>query len=81
MVRSVFRIVEYIQGNDGALLKKELYLYFFDAGLMLLAMLILNNWYPGLVLFAGEGNNLLQSIEISRTGESHTSHRVSSGTR
>ncbi|KAF8854727.1 RTA1-domain-containing protein [Acephala macrosclerotiorum] len=77
MVRSVFRIIEYIQGNDGILLKKELYLYIFDVGLMLLVMLILNNWHPSLVLSAGEGNDLLQSAEISRTGESYTSHRVS----
>ncbi|CZR69513.1 related to protein RTA1 [Phialocephala subalpina] len=79
MIRSVFRIVEYIQGNDGALLKRELYLYIFDAGLMFLAMLILNNWHPSLVLSAGEGDHSLQVVEISRTKEDFASHRIQHG--
>jgi hypothetical protein len=44
MVRSIFRAVEYLQGNDGFLLKQEMYLYFFDALLMILVM-ILFSWY------------------------------------
>jgi hypothetical protein len=27
MIRSIFRIAEYVQGNDGTLLKTETYLY------------------------------------------------------
>ncbi|KAF4434514.1 RTM1 [Fusarium acutatum] len=44
MVRSIFRAVEYLQGNDGFLLKHEVYLYVFDAILMILVM-ILFSWY------------------------------------
>ena len=35
MIRSFFRIAEYVQGQDGSLLKTETYLYVFDATLML----------------------------------------------
>ncbi|KAF0327599.1 hypothetical protein K4K61_008112 [Colletotrichum sp. SAR11_59] len=34
-VRSLFRLVEYVEGNDGVLLSTEVYLYIFDALLML----------------------------------------------
>lgn len=34
-VRSLFRLIEYIEGNGGVLLSSEVYLYIFDALLML----------------------------------------------
>jgi hypothetical protein len=34
MIKSIFRIAEYIQGEDRSLLKTETYLYLFDATLM-----------------------------------------------
>lgn len=40
MVRSVFRVVEYIQGSDGYLMSKEMFIYIFDASLMFLTMII-----------------------------------------
>jgi hypothetical protein len=50
MARSVFRIVEYIQGSDGFLLKKEMYLYIFDASLMFLTMVVFNVFHPSKVI-------------------------------
>lgn len=47
LVRSVFRVIEYVMGNNGYLLKKELFLYIFDAVLMFLTMVWLNNVHPG----------------------------------
>lgn len=41
-VRSIFRVVEYQQGNDGYLLGHEVFLYIFDAVLMLGVMILLN---------------------------------------
>ncbi|KAI1344233.1 RTA1 like protein-domain-containing protein [Xylariaceae sp. FL0016] len=38
MVRSVFRVVEYAQGNRGYLVRREYFLYLFDAVLMLVTM-------------------------------------------
>ncbi|KAF9694126.1 hypothetical protein EKO04_007858 [Ascochyta lentis] len=43
MVRSVFRVVEYLQGNNGYILRHEVYLYIFDA-LLMLAVMCLFNW-------------------------------------
>lgn len=46
MVRSVVRIVQYLQGSEGALLQSEVYLYVFDATLMFLTMVLYNVWDP-----------------------------------
>ena len=47
LIRSVFRVIEYIQGNAGYLLRHEVFLYVFDAVLMLAVMVILNVVHPG----------------------------------
>jgi hypothetical protein len=56
MIRSVFRVVEYLQGHQGELLTTEAYLYVFDATLMWIVMAIMNWWHPGVigVLLRGE---------------------------
>ena len=41
LVRSIVRVVEYIQGYDGYLMKQEVFIYVFDGLLMLVAMLVL----------------------------------------
>ncbi|KAL9622370.1 MAG: hypothetical protein Q9160_003212 [Pyrenula sp. 1 TL-2023] len=38
LVRSIFRTVEYVQGNNGYLISHEIYVYLFDALLMFSAM-------------------------------------------
>jgi TRAP-type C4-dicarboxylate transport system permease small subunit len=40
LIRSIFRVVEYLQGNDGYLISHEVYLYVFDTILMAVVMLI-----------------------------------------
>ncbi|PON30869.1 hypothetical protein TGAM01_v200289 [Trichoderma gamsii] len=40
MVRSIFRVVEYLMGNNGFLLRHEYLVYIFDATLMFLVMLL-----------------------------------------
>ncbi|CZR37995.1 uncharacterized protein FPRO_06814 [Fusarium proliferatum ET1] len=45
LVRSIFRVVEYLQGNKGYLISHEVFLYVFDAILMALVMLIFMIWY------------------------------------
>ncbi|KAH6693790.1 RTA1 like protein-domain-containing protein [Plectosphaerella plurivora] len=47
LVRSAFRVVEYLQGNGGYLISHEIYLYIFDAVLMAAVMLIFVIWYIG----------------------------------
>ncbi|CAG7952486.1 unnamed protein product [Penicillium nalgiovense] len=46
LIRSVFRLVEYIQGNQGYLLHHEVYLYVFDSLLILIAMIFFNVAHP-----------------------------------
>ncbi|KAJ4988411.1 RTA1 like protein [Stagonosporopsis vannaccii] len=46
LVRSIFRVIEYIQGNAGYLLSHEVYLYIFDATLMFLVMALFNWVHP-----------------------------------
>ncbi|KAF7716856.1 RTA-like protein [Penicillium ucsense] len=46
MIRSMFRLIEYAQGNGGYILRHELYLYIFDSLLMFLTMVIFNVVHP-----------------------------------
>ncbi|KAL9109763.1 MAG: hypothetical protein Q9227_005632 [Pyrenula ochraceoflavens] len=46
MIRSVFRVVEYLEGDDGYLLGHEWSLYVFDSALMFLVTLIFNVEHP-----------------------------------
>ncbi|MCJ1396089.1 hypothetical protein MMC18_008977 [Xylographa bjoerkii] len=46
MVRSIFRVVEYIQGNDGYIMQHEWFLYVFDAVLMVGVMVVFLVVYP-----------------------------------
>jgi len=50
LVRSIFRIVEYVQGNSGYLLRHEIWLYIFDGVLMLGVMVIFNLVHPSGVI-------------------------------
>ncbi|KAF5642443.1 Rtm1p [Fusarium tjaetaba] len=45
LVRSIFRVVEYLQGNDGYLISHEVFLYIFDAVLMAIVMAAFLVWY------------------------------------
>ena len=49
LVRSIFRVIEYIQGNAGYLLSHEVYLYIFDAALMFFVMILFNWVHPSQV--------------------------------
>lgn len=59
LVRSIFRVVEYLQGNAGYLLSTEVYLYIFDALLMFAVMAAMNVVHPGdiAILLKGKISN------------------------
>ncbi|OJJ83949.1 RTA1 domain-containing protein [Aspergillus glaucus CBS 516.65] len=40
LIRSIFRVAEYVQGSDGYLLSTEVFIYIFDSTLMFLVMLV-----------------------------------------
>jgi RTA1 like protein len=50
LVRSIFRIIEYLQGNDGFIQRHEVFGYVFDGVLMLTVMVIFNNVHPGSII-------------------------------
>lgn len=50
MVRSVYRVAEYVTGSDGVLMSKEFYLYCLDALPMLLVAFSYNYFHPGSVI-------------------------------
>ncbi|GAB7366757.1 hypothetical protein MBLNU230_g0711t2 [Neophaeotheca triangularis] len=45
-VRSIVRVVEFIQGFDGYIISREWYLYIFDALVMWIAMVVMNLIHP-----------------------------------
>lgn len=47
LVRSIFRIIEYLQGNAGYLMAHEVFLYIFDAVLMFTVSCLFNVYHPG----------------------------------
>ncbi|KAL5335531.1 RTA1 like protein [Aspergillus crustosus] len=53
LLRSVFRMVEYIQGNRGYLISHEVFMYVFDAALMVLCMVVMNGCHPSVILGGG----------------------------
>ncbi|KAF7197301.1 Protein RTM1 [Pseudocercospora fuligena] len=48
-VRSIVRVVEFLQGNDGYISTHEVFLYVFDAMIMWFAMVVMNLVHPGQV--------------------------------
>ncbi|KAH8826671.1 RTA1 like protein-domain-containing protein [Flagelloscypha sp. PMI_526] len=55
MVRSIFRVVEYIQGRDGYLATHEVYFYCLDALMMVPAVYIFNFVHPAQVMPVRKG--------------------------
>lgn len=50
MVRSLFRVVEYVQGNKGYILEHEAFMYAFDSALMLCLVVLFNLRHPSGIL-------------------------------
>jgi hypothetical protein len=48
-IRSVFRLVEYAQGNAGWLIRQEWTFYVFDAMVMIVTMVLFNAFHPSTI--------------------------------
>jgi len=66
LIRSAFRVVEFSMGNDGVPMRNEVFLYIFDASLMLPVMVIFNLAHPGHIM----GRNVAVGEAIQLDGES-----------
>ncbi|KAH7090302.1 RTA1 like protein-domain-containing protein [Paraphoma chrysanthemicola] len=67
LVRSVFRLIEYGQGNDGYLISHEYFLYIFDSTLMWITMAILAWVHPSEItalLKGGKGLAVRRGVEV-----------------
>ncbi|KAK4863036.1 hypothetical protein LT330_010618 [Penicillium expansum] len=64
LVRSVFRLIEYTQGNDGYLISHEVFMYCFDSTLMFFAMVAMNVLHPSVILSSTQmnGHHSLRSL-------------------
>jgi hypothetical protein len=83
MVRSVFRVIEYVMGTDGYLLRHEWSLYVFDAVLMLLTVGVFTWRYPGqlsVTLVAGTELETGSDIELGN-GNTIKNKRLSGSRR
>ncbi|KAA8895871.1 RTA1 like protein-domain-containing protein [Sphaerosporella brunnea] len=60
--RSIFRVVEYVQGESGYLMRTEVWLYLLDATLMLLVMVLFNVVHPAKVV-PGRGKAVAEEEE------------------
>ncbi|KAH8672277.1 RTA1 like protein-domain-containing protein [Ilyonectria robusta] len=58
MIRSVFRVIEYIMGEDGVLMSKEIFIYLFDASLMLITSIAFNVFHPSRIITKEKGRPL-----------------------
>ncbi|KAE9377347.1 RTA1 like protein [Stipitochalara longipes BDJ] len=69
MIRSIFRVVEYLMGNDGYPLSHEWTLYIFDGVLMLLVTVIFHIRYPSKLQEVISNNEDLRMISQSDDGK------------
>ncbi|KAJ5950033.1 hypothetical protein N7454_001617 [Penicillium verhagenii] len=60
LIRSVYRVIEFAQGNSGYVISHEVFLYVFDATMMFLVMIVMNAFHPSVVL---RGNPSIHSRE------------------
>lgn len=78
LVRSIFRVIEYIQGNAGYLLSHEVFLYVFDAALMFLVMILFNWVHPSQVtdLYL-KRQSAHGTVELQQTRDEYLCHNSS----
>jgi hypothetical protein len=75
MVRSVFRVIEYLQGNNGYLLRHEYFLYIFDAVLMLIVMSLFNWSHPAEVTDLYQKRIAARDVHILETRDRYLQHQ------
>ncbi|KAF5013711.1 hypothetical protein FDECE_310 [Fusarium decemcellulare] len=71
LVRSLFRMIEYIEGHDGELQSKEVYIYVFDAILIAAASILFNIFHPSRYFGTTAGKRLDDSGSDIQLGLQH----------
>ncbi|PYH74872.1 RTA1 domain-containing protein [Aspergillus vadensis CBS 113365] len=65
LIRSVYRLIEFAQGNSGYVISHEVFLYVLDASMMFLVMLTMNLFHPSIVLQDGIYHQRIDLEELS----------------
>lgn len=79
LIRSIFRVAEYVQGNSGYLLSHEVYLYVFDAALMFIVMILFNWIHPSQVTDLYQKRQAAHgTVELQQTRDAYLGHNYSS---
>ncbi|KAJ6005439.1 hypothetical protein N7451_003383 [Penicillium sp. IBT 35674x] len=68
LVRSIYRVAEYIQGNTGYLQSKEAFVYIFDASLMMICCLLFNFFHPSDILSQSYDIDEREDLEMMNEG-------------
>jgi len=67
LIRCIFRLIEYAQGNDGYLISHEVFLYIFDAVLMFATMVLMAWIHPSEItalLQNGKGRAIRRVVSV-----------------
>ena len=64
LVRSVFRVIEYIMGQKGYLLSHEWTMYIFDSLLMFAVMVVWAFWHPGALHEHVSDSDMLHTVQF-----------------
>lgn len=77
LIRSVFRIIEYLDGKDGYIQSHEAFLYIFDGVLMLGVIIIFNVVHPGKVMSVGSRGVEMKSWSRDEISEAELAAKTS----
>jgi hypothetical protein len=75
LIRSIFRVIEYLQGNDGYLLGSEVFLYIFDSLLMFAVMVAMNVVHPGDIALLLKGKMPINNDDFVELEHGHSSNK------
>jgi hypothetical protein len=64
LIRSIFRLVEYVFGFNGFPMTHEAFMYIFDALLMFSAMVVMNVYHPAVILGDGKGGSQIYADAV-----------------
>ena len=65
LIRSIFRVIEYAMGKNGVLMSNEVYIYIFDALLIVACDVIFNVWHPSRVVSMYNRRKVSNDVEMS----------------
>jgi hypothetical protein len=69
LIRSVFRVIEFTQGNNGTIMTHEVFLYLFDGILMLGVMVLFNLIHPGEIIGRKAQNSSIVLGEVNGSSD------------